>query len=180
MGAMVIPILPGVAGLLRLCYRDAMLEAIKSMVFGGAAAGHAVATSGDQVSAAAAALLIESAAMDGRFDADEHGIISKLLSERFDVDRGEVVAIIERAEEAVSQSVELFSFTRVLRDDFNHTDRVRMIEMLWEVAYADGVLHDFEANLIRRVCGLLHVSDRESGDARKGVLERLDKEAGAA
>ena len=49
-----------------------------------------------------------------------------------------------------------------------------MIEMLWEVAYADGILHDFEANLIRRATGLLHVSDRESGVARKRVLEQLD------
>ena len=46
--------------------------------------------------------------------------------------------------------------------------------MMWEVAYADGVLHDFESNLIRRATGLLHVSDQESGDARKRVLERLD------
>ena len=49
-----------------------------------------------------------------------------------------------------------------------------MIEMLWKVVYADGNLHDFEANLVRRICGLIYVSDRESGDARKRVLERLD------
>ena len=39
--------------------------------------------------------------------------------------------------------------------------------MLWTVALADGVIHDYEANLVRRVCGLLYVSDRESGEARK-------------
>ena len=42
-----------------------------------------------------------------------------------------------------------------------------MMEMLWEVAYADGELHDYEANLMRQVTGLLYVTDRESGDARK-------------
>ena len=45
--------------------------------------------------------------------------------------------------------------------------------MLWEVAYADGELHDYEANLMRRVTGLLFVSDQESGEARKRALERL-------
>ena len=47
------------------------------------------------------------------------------------------------------------------------------MEMLWEVAYADGELHDYEASLIRRVTGLLHVSDRDSGAARKRALDRL-------
>jgi uncharacterized tellurite resistance protein B-like protein len=45
--------------------------------------------------------------------------------------------------------------------------------MLWEVAYADGTLHDYEASLLRRITGLLYVSDRESGEARKRVLARL-------
>ena len=47
-----------------------------------------------------------------------------------------------------------------------------MIEMLWDVVYADGDLDDFEANMMRAVTGLLYVSDRDSGDARKRVLAR--------
>jgi uncharacterized tellurite resistance protein B-like protein len=50
---------------------------------------------------------------------------------------------------------------------------VDLIEMVWEVAYADGELHDYEANLLRRLGGLLYVSDRERGEARKRVLARL-------
>ena len=48
-----------------------------------------------------------------------------------------------------------------------------MIEMLWEVVYADGQLHDYEASLLRRVTGLLYVSDRDSGEARLRVMEKL-------
>ena len=48
-----------------------------------------------------------------------------------------------------------------------------MIEMLWEVAYADGVLSKYEANLVRRIAGLIYVSDRDSGIARKRVMARL-------
>jgi uncharacterized tellurite resistance protein B-like protein len=47
--------------------------------------------------------------------------------------------------------------------------------MLWELAYADGQLHDLEASLMRRLAGLLYVSDRDSGDARKRALRRLDQ-----
>ena len=52
-------------------------------------------------------------------------------------------------------------------------ERIELIEMIWEVVYADGELHDYEANLLRRLGGLLYVSDRERGDARKRVLARL-------
>jgi uncharacterized tellurite resistance protein B-like protein len=48
-----------------------------------------------------------------------------------------------------------------------------IIEMLWEVVYADGVLHDYEANLLRRIGGLIYVSDRDRGAARKRVMKRL-------
>ncbi len=157
-----------------------MLAHIKLMVFGSTASVETEAASDDPVASAAAALLIETAVMDGDFDADERATIARLLAENFDMDSAEVAVVIEEAEAAVAQSVELFSFTRVLRDDFDHQDRVRMVEMLWQVAYADGVLHDYEANLIRRVTGLLHVTDRESGAARKRALERLDNGAGAA
>lgn len=151
-----------------------MLASIQHLVFGGAPGDPSDASADGPVAAAAAALLIEAAVMDGEFDDDERATIGGLLAERFNMDVAAVTAVIADAEAAVADSVELFSFTRVVRDDFDHDDRVRMIEMMWDVAYADGVLHDYEANLIRRVTGLLHVSDRESGEARKRALERLD------
>ena len=58
-------------------------------------------------------------------------------------------------------------------DFFEPEERIALIEMLWEVAYADGELHDYEASLIRRITGLLYVSDRDSGEARKRVRARL-------
>jgi uncharacterized tellurite resistance protein B-like protein len=159
-----------------------MLAHIKSLIF-GAAAGDILpsdADADDRVAAATAVLLIETAVLDGEFDADERATIGRLLIERFDISENGVETLMTETEQAVADSVELFSFTRVLRSDYDHADRVKMIEMMWEVAYADGVIHDYEANLIRRATGLLHVSDRESGEARKRVLEQLDKEAGAA
>ena len=59
----------------------------------------------------------------------------------------------------------------------SNDERIELIEMMWAVVYADGQLHDYEANLLRRMAGLLYVSDFESGAARKRVLERLDLSA---
>ena len=157
-----------------------MLDHIKSLIFGAAASDIIPSDVDDRVAVATAALLIETAVMDGEFDANERVTISRLLTERFGISENCVDTLLVETEQAVADAVELFSFTRVLRKNFNHADRVRMIEMMWEVVYADGVMHDYEANLIRRATGLLHVNDHESGEARKRVLENLDKEAGAS
>ena len=157
-----------------------MIAQIKRLIFGPGTEGTPPSDPYDRVAAATAALLIETAVMDGEFAADERAIIERLLIERFGNSKDDVDALMVETEQAVADAVELFSFTRVLKGNYDHGDRVKMVEMMWEVAYADGVLHDYEANLIRRVTGLLHVRDRESGEARKRVLERLDKEAGAA
>ncbi len=126
---------------------------------------------------AAAALLVEAARLDGHFDEDERKTIASLLKDRFGLDKAEVKTLIENAEKAADESNQLYAFTRVIKDRFEHEDRVRMIEMLWEVAYADGSVHEYESNLARRVTGLIHVSDRESGEARKRVIARANEPA---
>ena len=72
-----------------------------------------------------------------------------------------------------SEANQLLGFTRTIKDRYSLEERIELIEMIWEVVYADGELHDYEANLLRRLGGLLYVSDRERGDARKRVLARL-------
>ena len=77
------------------------------------------------------------------------------------------------ADQAVRETSQLYAFTRVIKDHFDEAERVDMIEMLWEVAFADGHADDFEHNLIQRVAGLIYVSDRDRGIARKRVMARL-------
>jgi len=122
---------------------------------------------------AAAALLIEAATLDGEFDADERQTISDVLQQHFEIDAAECATLIVAAEEAQSEANHLQRFTRSIKDQYEPEDRIEIIEMLWEVAYADGVLHEYEANLLRRIGGLIYVSDRDRGAARKRVLERL-------
>jgi uncharacterized tellurite resistance protein B-like protein len=129
---------------------------------------------------AAAALLVEAAKLDGSFDGMERVHIATLLKERFGMDGADVAELIEAADEETELAGGLYGFTKEVRVNFDHEERISMIEMLWEVAYADGSLHDFESNMLRRVAGLLYVTDRESGDARKRVLDRLSGQAGDA
>ena len=152
-----------------------MIDRIKAMILGGgAAAGTEDSDSGgNDAEAAAVALLVEAAVMDGDFDEAEHYVIAGLLKHRFGLDPGAVEDLIAAGEEAVEGSNQLYAFTRVVKQGFDFEQRIGMIEMLWEVAYADGELHDFEASLVRRVSGLIHVPDRDSGMARKRVLKRL-------
>ncbi|MDJ0945031.1 MAG: TerB family tellurite resistance protein [Kiloniellales bacterium] len=121
---------------------------------------------------AAAALLVEAALMDGNFDPVERGKIAQLLARRFELGPAKAETLIETAEAKVRETPQLYGFTRVVKDEFAYEDRVELIEMLWEVAYADGELHDFEASLMRRIAGLIYVSDRDSGAARKRAFDR--------
>ncbi|HEX9809085.1 MAG TPA: TerB family tellurite resistance protein [Alphaproteobacteria bacterium] len=127
----------------------------------------------EQLQLAAAALLVEAALLDETFDDDERARIEDVLGRRFGLDPGEVRALIAAAEETVADSAQLHGFARHIRNGFSHAERVGMVEMLWEVVYADGVLHDHEASLMRRVGGLIYVSDQERGAARKRALARL-------
>jgi uncharacterized tellurite resistance protein B-like protein len=95
-----------------------------------------------------------------------------LLSKRFSLAAEETDALIEEAEEEADRSSQLFAFTREIKDAFDYDERVELMEMLWDVAYADAEVHHMESSLMRRLAGLLHVEDRDSGEARKRVLAR--------
>ena len=150
-----------------------MLDRLQRLLTGRPPEASPAAHSFEERQLAAAALLVEAATMDSSFDAAERGRIAELVQERFALGADEAADLIAEAERAVATSVQWHGFTSAIKDGFDHAERVALIEMLWEVAYADGRLHDYEASLLRRMAGLLYVSDRESGEARKRVLARL-------
>lgn len=150
-----------------------MLDSLKSLLFGGDEQEVAAGSHGDAgLHRAAAGLLVEAALLDGHFHDAERARIAELLRKRFELSAEEADSLIASAEAAAAENVEIYTITRVVRDHFDQAERVRMIEMLWEVAYADGDLDDYESNMMRRVTGLLYVTDQESGAARKRVLSR--------
>lgn len=151
-----------------------MINRIKSLLSGGAPAqdaapGHSFV----ELQVAAAALLVEAAEMDANFGEAERQKIIDLVRARFELTEAEAESLLEIAGDKVANASQLYSFTRVVKDNFDHAERVELMEMLWEVVYADGALHHLEASLMRRVAGLIYVPDRESGEARKRALSKL-------
>lgn len=149
-----------------------MLQRLKSFI-GGADKGEAKDAAPDELHLAVAVMLVEAARMDERFDDDERAAIARLIETRLGLPVDDAEALVDTADEVAEEMGELWTFARVVKDRYSHDQRVEMIEMLWEVAYADGELHHYEANLLRRIAGLIYVSDRESGFARKRVIQRL-------
>ena len=122
---------------------------------------------------ALAVLLIEVARSDDRIDARENSAIARVLARRFGLARDEVSRLIEAAEESAIEATDLFRFTQVVVDKFGEDERIGVIETLWEVAQSDGVVTGDEDTLIRRVAGLIYVTDFERGEAKRRVRERL-------
>ena len=155
-----------------------MINRIKSLAAafsGSGESGGASSAGADEETKhlAAAVLMVEAATMDGSFDDSEADAISRIAQRHFGLNAEEAVSLLEAARDAQEQSSQLLRFTRAVKEKFPIEERVKIIEMLWEVVYADGVVHHYEANLIRRINGLLYVSDRDSGAARKRVAARL-------
>jgi uncharacterized tellurite resistance protein B-like protein len=115
----------------------------------------------DELRVAYAALLVHAAAIDGAISASERGSLKDLLKQRFDLDDAEAADLIVRATAADERAVDLYHFTRLLNERLDEAGRLRLIETMWNVAYADGALSDYENNLIWRVADLLGVSQAE-------------------
>jgi uncharacterized tellurite resistance protein B-like protein len=124
----------------------------------------------EEMHLAVAALLIEAARMDSTFDAAERASIGALLATKFDLDVDALQSLIDEAQRKVEHSTQYFPFTSTIAKQMTIEQRTEIIEMMWSVAYADGVLDPHEDMLLRQVAGLLHVPDRERGLARQRAL----------
>ena len=156
-----------------------MLNRITSLLGGGSSRAEAPAgpRSADDIQLAAAVLMVEAARMDGHFDEDERQVIEGIVQRHFGLDGRETDALLAAALETHDEAHQLVGFTRTIKEAYSEPERIELIEMLWEVAYADDELHHYEANLLRRISGLIYVSDRDNGLARKRVLARRGKDS---
>lgn len=153
-----------------------MLGLLKSLLAGEPDA----ATRAAELRLAVAALMVEAATLDGSFDESERRRLLDLLARRFELGADQAEALLAEALVAQGRAAGLEGMTRTIKNALDHDQRVEVLEMLWEVVYADGRLHDYEANLLRRLAGLVYVSDQEAGAARKRVVARMGLEDGIA
>lgn len=136
---------------------------------GGEGGHHTV----DEIHLAAAALLVEAASIDTDFDDTERARILDFAEHRLGLNTEEAESLLAAAETAVGKATQLFGFTSAIKNNFSYEERVGLVETLWEVVYADGKADPYEQQLMRRIGGLIYVTDRDRGLARKRVLARL-------
>ena len=120
---------------------------------------------------AATALLVHAARIDGQFAESERAKLRALMETRFDLDESAAAELIAEATELEREAIDLYHFTAQLNRALDEKGRARMVEMMWQVAYADGVISEFEDNLIWRAADLLGVSQRERIALRNRVAE---------
>jgi len=108
---------------------------------------------------AAAALLVHLAEIDGEFDATERERLQIIVEARFGLTRSEAKALIRHAAESEHDSVDLSQFTSILKRALDLEQRRQVVAMLWEMAYVDGEIHEFEESVVKRITALLGVPE---------------------
>jgi len=136
--------------------------------------GEATAHSRDQdLRLATAVLLVEVARADFAEDELELDTVADLLDNHLAMPRGEAEKLVAEARQHADRSASLQSFTRQLHEELGVEEKLRIVEMLWEVALADEILDKHEDHLIRKVAGLLYVSHSDLIRVRNRVRDRL-------
>jgi uncharacterized tellurite resistance protein B-like protein len=122
---------------------------------------------------AAAAILVHAATIDGDMSDAERDKLQRMLMLQFDLDEAAALDLLNAATEAEQQAVDLYHFTSLLNRTLDETGRQQIIEMMWQVAHADGRVTEFEDNLIWRAADLLYVPAQARIELRRRVAESL-------
>ena len=118
------------------------------------------------------ALLIHAAKIDDNYTDVEKEIIKKALINLNAITLNEAKELLKKAEKIEQESNQIIAFTKEIKKN-SMEFRLKIIEILWKIVYSDNSSDNYESNLIRRVCGLLYVSDRDSGEIKLKVKNLL-------
>jgi uncharacterized tellurite resistance protein B-like protein len=121
---------------------------------------------------AAAALLVHAAAIDGDVGDAEREKLHTVIKRQFALDEATTDELVAEATEAEHEAIDLYHFTSLINRSLDEEGRRRVVEMMWEIAYADGDVDEFERNLIWRAADLLGVSSRERIELGQHVAGR--------
>src|SRR6266545_4264019 len=133
----------------------------------------------DDYRLAAVALLVHAAAIDGDVGDAEREKLHAVIKQQFALDEATTDELVAEATEAEHEAVDLYHFTSSINRSLDEEGRRRIVEMMWEIIYADGRLNEFEDNLVWRAADLLNVSSRDRVEIRHRVAgERTEIELG--
>jgi uncharacterized tellurite resistance protein B-like protein len=121
---------------------------------------------------AAAALLVHAAAIDGDVSDVERERMHAVIKRQFDLDEATTDELVAEATEAEHDAIDLYHFTSLLNRSLDEDGRRRIVEMMWEIVYADGHVTEFESNLLWRAADLLGISSRDRIELGQRVAAR--------
>jgi uncharacterized tellurite resistance protein B-like protein len=122
---------------------------------------------------AATALLIHVISLDGEPTSAEKHKLHSLIESSFGLDRGTADRLIASAMLVEGEAVDLYHFTSVIMRQLDEAGRLRLVEMMWELVYADGQVTEFEDNVVWRAADLLGISARDRIDLKHKVAARV-------
>ncbi|HEY6995963.1 MAG TPA: TerB family tellurite resistance protein [Xanthobacteraceae bacterium] len=128
----------------------------------------------DDYRLAAAALLVHAAAIDGSISDLERDKLHAVIKRQFGLDDATTDELVAEATAAEQQAIDLYHFTSLINRSLDEEGRRRVVEMMWEIVYADGRVSEFENNLIWRAADLLGISSRERIELRERVATRRE------
>lgn len=120
---------------------------------------------------ATAALLFRAGNIDGFVSEIELEKLEQILKKHFDLSDAELQTLVIEGMKDEARSVDLYGFTRIITDQLDQAGRIAVIELIWEMVLADGVIDDFEANLVWRVAELIGVSTRDRVLMKRKVMK---------
>jgi uncharacterized tellurite resistance protein B-like protein len=126
----------------------------------------------DDYRLAAAALLVHCAAIDGEVSEAERNKLYSVIKQRFNLSDTATADLIEKATAAEHEAVDLYHFTHLLNRALDEEGRAKVIEMMWEIVYADGTRDELEDNLLWRAADLLGVPPRERIELRQRIANK--------
>tara|TARA_B110001454_G_scaffold217018_1_gene241399 strand:+ start:159 stop:611 length:453 start_codon:yes stop_codon:yes gene_type:complete len=118
-------------------------------------------------------LMMEAANVDGQIDQVEINKIHKVLIDVFNEDPLSVEIELQKCLDEIGDNKSLYSFTSKINKSFESEKKMLLLEILWEIILEDGHVHDFESNLVRRLAGLLYISDVQCGNVKRKALEKI-------
>ena len=154
-----------------------MLNAIKKY-FDKYLAAETVQDTAHDLKLATTALLIEMMQQDHMIQAEERQAVKDSLKEKFDLDDDETDKLFELAEEETGEATDFHQFTSLIARHYSPEQKIRVVEYLWTVAYADGHCDPQEEHLVRRLCDLIYVPHREMIRARLKIEKRMQSPDG--
>lgn len=121
---------------------------------------------------AVCALFLEMASIDEEFSEEERELVLNMMKEEFDLSEKYINELVEAAEEQRRSTLDLWKFTDMINRNFNVEEKIRVVELLWQIVYADGKLNKHEDYLVHKISRLFNLKHSQLIESKLRVLKK--------